>query len=121
MLELGLEREYRASCSAGSVDLPYFHRDIVTKLPAGAQNLGSNACTNIQAYYIPGVALCVQGHPEFSADSAFYTALWHFTWRRTTPDEPIVSYAQDERAHHDFIALLMYRFIEIQARKKQNL
>jgi len=44
------------------------HRDIVTALPEGAENLGSTEKCEIQGLYAPGRYISVQGHPEFTED-----------------------------------------------------
>ncbi|KAA8491251.1 Gamma-glutamyl peptidase 1 [Porphyridium purpureum] len=94
--------------------LPYFHRDTVQRLPLGAISLGSNAHTPCQAFWIPSVALCVQGHPEFAADNDMYTALYAFTLRSTRAHEPRGGFnpmLPPEQHHHDWIAKLMFDFV----------
>ncbi|KAK2067042.1 hypothetical protein P8C59_000811 [Phyllachora maydis] len=46
------------------------HRDLVPALPAGAELLASTAACRVQAFLVPGRALAVQGHPEFTAPLA---------------------------------------------------
>lgn len=42
------------------------HRDIVTAYPPEAEPLGENDVCGIQGMLIPGKAITVQGHPEFT-------------------------------------------------------
>lgn len=44
------------------------HRDIVFSNPEGAQNLGENDICANQGFLLPGKAITVQGHPEFTGE-----------------------------------------------------
>jgi GMP synthase-like glutamine amidotransferase len=44
------------------------HKDIVTAVPEGAENLGATERCEIQGLYAPGRYISVQGHPEFTED-----------------------------------------------------
>lgn len=44
------------------------HRDIVFSNPEGAQNLGENDVCDTQGFLLPGKAITVQGHPEFTGE-----------------------------------------------------
>lgn len=44
------------------------HKDIVSILPHGANNLGSTEKCEIQGMYEPGRYISVQGHPEFTSE-----------------------------------------------------
>lgn len=44
------------------------HRDVVQTFPSDAIPLGSNAFCPVQAMYLPGRYLTVQGHPEFTEE-----------------------------------------------------
>lgn len=52
--------------SLKALRLQQMHRDIVTKVPPGAQVVGSNDICRVQAMYEPGKYFSVQGHPEFN-------------------------------------------------------
>lgn len=44
------------------------HKDIVFSLPPGAEGLAeSDVCAN-QGFLLPGKAITVQGHPEFTSE-----------------------------------------------------
>ena len=51
------------------------HRDIITDLPRGVEDLGSTSRCRAQGMYIPQKLISVQGHPEFDEDVA--TELMH--------------------------------------------
>lgn len=42
------------------------HRDIVTSYPPGAEPLGDTDVCDTQGMLLPGRAITVQGHPEFT-------------------------------------------------------
>lgn len=42
------------------------HQDVVSGMPAGAEGLAESDRCSMQGFVIPGKALTVQGHPEFS-------------------------------------------------------
>ena len=44
------------------------HRDIISSNPEGAVNLAENNICTTQGFIIPGKAITVQGHPEFTDD-----------------------------------------------------
>jgi len=44
------------------------HRDIVTAVPEGAENLGATEKCEVQGLYAPGRYISVQGHPEFTEE-----------------------------------------------------
>ena len=44
------------------------HRDIVRTFPEDAIPLGSNKNCAVQAMYLPGKYITVQGHPEFNEE-----------------------------------------------------
>lgn len=43
------------------------HRDAVLAIPAGAISLGATDTCPVQAFLLPGRAVAVQGHPEFTS------------------------------------------------------
>jgi len=46
--------------------LQYVHQDAVVQVPEGAVNLGGTAVSPCEAFVLGGLALGIQGHPEFS-------------------------------------------------------
>jgi GMP synthase-like glutamine amidotransferase len=44
------------------------HQDIVHEFPADAIPLGTNEICTVQAMYVPGKYIAVQGHPEFNEE-----------------------------------------------------
>lgn len=44
------------------------HRDIVFSNPEGAENLAGNSICATQGFVLPGKAITVQGHPEFTGE-----------------------------------------------------
>lgn len=44
------------------------HRDYVTTTPEGAEPLAENDVCATQGFFVPGRAITVQGHPEFTGD-----------------------------------------------------
>jgi GMP synthase-like glutamine amidotransferase len=44
------------------------HRDIVFEFPKDAVPLASNDICTVQAMYVPGKYIAVQGHPEFTEE-----------------------------------------------------
>lgn len=44
------------------------HRDIIFSNPEGAENLAENDICTTQGFLLPGRAITLQGHPEFTAD-----------------------------------------------------
>lgn len=44
------------------------HRDYVTSTPEGAEPLAENDVCATQGFLVPGRAITVQGHPEFTGD-----------------------------------------------------
>lgn len=44
------------------------HRDIVQALPEGAEPLAETNICATQGFVLPGKAITVQGHPEFTGD-----------------------------------------------------
>lgn len=53
---------------ATTLHLHAMHRDAVTSLPAGAQIIGAGTTAEVPAYVVGDNVLCVQDHPEFSAE-----------------------------------------------------
>jgi GMP synthase-like glutamine amidotransferase len=57
-----------SSTNAVSQRIHQMHRDIVFSNPEGAQNLGENDVCATQGFLLPGRAITVQGHPEFTGE-----------------------------------------------------
>ena len=78
----GARQRLTALCGHNALVLPdaprliYFHFDEVKQLPPGAVNLGGNAHSRYEAYFMPDDrVLCWQGHPEFGLDLPLMRAL----------------------------------------------
>lgn len=44
------------------------HRDFVVSTPEGAEPLAENGICSTQGFLLPGKAITVQGHPEFTGE-----------------------------------------------------
>lgn len=44
------------------------HRDIITNVPVGTENIGSTLTCKIQGLYAQKRLMTLQGHPEFTSD-----------------------------------------------------
>lgn len=89
------------------------HRDIVFSNPEGAQNLGGNNVCTTQGFILPGKAITVQGHPEFTDDIiSEILELRHDT--KVFTDEVYNSGVQRAKNDHDGvkIAQAFLRFIQ---------
>ncbi|KAH6641041.1 class I glutamine amidotransferase-like protein [Chaetomium tenue] len=64
--EVQLSEEGRGVFGGASLKMYQTHRDAVLELPKGVTLLGSTEQCPIQAMYIRGRLITVQGHPEFS-------------------------------------------------------
>ncbi|KAL1876451.1 hypothetical protein Daus18300_002695 [Diaporthe australafricana] len=66
--EVKLSETGRAVFGSDTLKIHQMHRDIVFSNPEGAQNLGENNVCTTQGFILPGKAITVQGHPEFTDD-----------------------------------------------------
>ncbi|KAK7721295.1 hypothetical protein SLS64_001591 [Diaporthe eres] len=66
--EIKLSETGRAVFGSDTLKIHQMHRDIVFSNPEGAQNLGENDVCATQGFLLPGKAITVQGHPEFTGE-----------------------------------------------------
>ncbi|KXJ88174.1 glutamine amidotransferase class-I [Microdochium bolleyi] len=68
VVPLELNEEGKKVFGRDTLRIHQMHRDAVLTLPPGCTPLASTAACPIQAMYIPGRMIAVQGHPEFTED-----------------------------------------------------
>ncbi|KAJ1333179.1 glucosinolate gamma-glutamyl hydrolase [Microdochium nivale] len=68
VVPLELNDEGKKVFGRDTLRIHQMHRDAVLTLPPGCTPLASTAACDIQAMYIPGRMISVQGHPEFTED-----------------------------------------------------
>jgi GMP synthase-like glutamine amidotransferase len=51
--------------SGGEVTINAMHRDVVTRLPAGARTIATGTSAEVPAFLVGDSVFCVQDHPEF--------------------------------------------------------
>jgi GMP synthase-like glutamine amidotransferase len=51
--------------TGGQVTINAMHRDVVTRLPAGARTIAAGTTAEVPAFLVGDSVLCVQDHPEF--------------------------------------------------------
>ncbi|KUI57493.1 hypothetical protein VP1G_04751 [Cytospora mali] len=66
--EIKLSEKGREIFGSDTLKIHQMHRDIIFSNPEGAENLAENNICTTQGFVLPGKAITVQGHPEFTGD-----------------------------------------------------
>ncbi|ROW16848.1 hypothetical protein VPNG_01529 [Cytospora leucostoma] len=66
--EVKLSEKGREIFGTETLKIHQMHRDIIFSNPEGAENLAQNDICTTQGFLLPGKAITVQGHPEFTGD-----------------------------------------------------
>lgn len=87
------------------------HRDIVTRLPEGAENLGFSPVCEIQGLYIPQQLFSLQAHPEFN-DTIMNTIL-DTRHEQGIFDDRMYENAKTRVGSHDgrLVAIAVWKFL----------
>jgi GMP synthase-like glutamine amidotransferase len=91
----------------GEVTIHAMHQDVVTELPRGARVIASGRTAAVPAFIVGDHTLCIQDHPEFSAD--YIAAL--VTSRRRRLGHDLTDDALDRIASIETDGVLVARWI----------